>query len=112
MTDNVNVLRYVVGPVCTNCYLLVNDNTKELIVVDPGEQADMLIRQIDKTGAEPVAILLTHGHFDHATAAEEISRHYDIKIYAHEAEQETRKSKTESKRHGRRAACISCRLLC
>lgn len=89
MTDNVSVLRYVVGPVCTNCYLLVNDKTKELIVVDPGEQADMLIRQIDKTGAKPAAVLLTHGHFDHATAADEISRHYDIPIYAHEAEQET-----------------------
>lgn len=89
MTDNVNVLRYVVGPVCTNCYLLVNDKIKELLVIDPGDQADMLISQIDKTGAKPVAVLLTHGHFDHAAAADEISRHYGIQIYAHEAEKET-----------------------
>lgn len=89
MTEQINVLRYIVGPVCTNCYLLVNNAVKELIIIDPGEQADMLEKQIEKTGAVPVAILLTHGHFDHATAADALSRKYNIKIYAHEAEQET-----------------------
>ena len=36
-----------------------------------------------------MAILLTHGHFDHAGAAEELADKYQISIYAHEAERET-----------------------
>lgn len=89
MTEQTEVLRYIVGPVCTNCYLLVNHKTGELLVVDPGDQAQLIEKQIEKTGAKPVAILLTHGHFDHAGAAEELADQYQISIYAHEAERET-----------------------
>ena len=88
MTEQTEVLRYIVGPVCTNCYLLVNHKTGELLVVDPGDQAQLIEKQIEKTGAKPVAILLTHGHFDHAGAAEELADKYQISIYAHEAEKE------------------------
>ena len=89
MTDRTEVLRYVVGPVCTNCYLLVNKESKELIIVDPGDEAEMLKQQIARTDASPVAILLTHGHFDHASAAAALKAEYGVSIYAHEAEQET-----------------------
>ena len=89
MTEQTEVLRYIVGPVCTNCYLLVNHKTGELLVVDPGDQAQLIEKQIEKTGAKPVAILLTHGHFDHAGAAQELADKYQISIYAHEAERET-----------------------
>lgn len=89
MTEQTEVLRYIVGPVCTNCYLLVNHKTGELLVVDPGDQAQLIEKQIEKTGVKPVAILLTHGHFDHAGAAEELADKYQISIYAHEAERET-----------------------
>ena len=89
MTEQTEVLRYIVGPVCTNCYLLVNHKTGELLVVYPGDQAQLIEKQIEKTGAKPVAILLTHGHFDHAGAAEELADKYQISIYAHEAERET-----------------------
>ena len=89
MTEQTEVLRYIVGPVCTNCYLLVNHKTGELLVVDPGDQAQLIEKQIEKTGAKPVAILLTHGHFDHAGASEALADKYQISIYAHEAERET-----------------------
>lgn len=89
MTEQTEVLRYIVGPVCTNCYLLVNHKTGELLVVDPGDQAQLIEKQIEKTGAKPVAILLTHGHFDHVGAAEALADKYQISIYAHEAERET-----------------------
>ena len=89
MTEQTEVLRYIVGPVCTNCYLLVNHKTGELLVVDPGDQAQLIEKQIEKTGAKPVAIFLTHGHFDHAGAAEELADRYQISIYAYEAERET-----------------------
>lgn len=81
--------QYVVGPVMTNCYLAINEDTNEMFVVDPGDEAMLLIDKIKVCKAKPVAVLLTHGHFDHASAAKEIAETFGIKIYAHEAEKET-----------------------
>lgn len=81
--------QYVVGPVQTNCYFVINDDTNEMIIIDPGASARQLADKIKVEGLKPVAILLTHGHFDHATAAKELQDEFGIKIYVHEAEKET-----------------------
>lgn len=86
------VEQYVVGPVMTNCYLAVNEDSNEVLVIDPGDAADLLIKKIKEKNLIPAAVLLTHGHFDHASAAEEIAAAFDIKIYAHEKEKETLES--------------------
>ena len=39
------VEQYVVGPVQTNCYFAINDDTKEVLVIDPGASADQLARR-------------------------------------------------------------------
>lgn len=77
------------GEVATNCYFVVNEETKEAIVVDPADSADQIANYLVHYGWKPVAILLTHGHFDHIGAAEEIRRKYGIKIYAHKEEETT-----------------------
>ena len=76
------VEQYVVGPVQTNCYFAINDDTKEVLVIDPGASADQLAKKIRQEKLTPIAILLTHGHFDHIGAANEVREHYGIKIYA------------------------------
>ena len=83
------VEQYVVGPVQTNCYFAVNEETKEVLVIDPGAGAGQLADRLRMGDYKPVAILLTHGHFDHAGAAEELAKTFQIPIYAHEVEKET-----------------------
>lgn len=78
-----------VGPVQTNCYLAINKETKETIIIDPGDDADRIGMRLMQLEAKPVAILLTHGHFDHAGAAKALAAQYDILVYAHEKEAET-----------------------
>lgn len=78
-----------VGPVQTNCYLAINKETKEAIIIDPGDDADRIGMRLKQLEAKPVAILLTHGHFDHAGAAKTLAAQYDILVYAHEKEAET-----------------------
>lgn len=78
-----------VGPVQTNCYLAINKETKEAIIIDPGDDADRISMRLMQLEAKPVAILLTHGHFDHAGAAKALAAQYDILVYAHEKEAET-----------------------
>lgn len=83
------VEQYVVGPVQTNCYFAINDDTKEMLIIDPGASAGRLAEIIEEEKLNPVAILLTHGHFDHATGTAELAEHFGIKIYAEEHEKET-----------------------
>ena len=83
------VEQYVVGSVQTNCYFAINDDTKEMLIIDPGASADRLAELIEEEKLNPVAILLTHGHFDHATAAADLAERFHIEIYAEEHEKET-----------------------
>ena len=80
---------YCVGQVATNCYFAINEETKEMLVIDPGDSAQMLAEKSKKEGLKPKAVLLTHGHFDHAMAAEELAELFGIPVYAHEAEKDT-----------------------
>lgn len=74
------------GMVGTNCYLLVKEETKETIIIDPADQAGVIAGRIGRDGLKPAAIYLTHGHFDHIMAAAELAARYRIRITAHEAE--------------------------
>ena len=76
------IQQYVVGPVQTNCWFLINDDTREVLIVDPGDAPAALALRISSQQLLPRAILLTHGHFDHAGAAEELAEEYEIPIYA------------------------------
>lgn len=86
---SLEIQQYVVSVCATNCYFAVNDVTREVLIIDPGASAQQLEEKVREQNLTPVAILLTHGHFDHAGAAEELAQLLDTKIYAHEAERET-----------------------
>ena len=86
---SLKIQQYVVGSVSTNCYFAINDETKEVLIIDPGAAAKQLAEKLKEYELKPVAILLTHGHFDHASAAEELAELLDVQIYAQEAERET-----------------------
>ena len=64
----------VLGPVQTNCYLIQNCETKEILVVDPADRESRIRQKAEEMGGQIRAILLTHGHFDHITAVEELRR--------------------------------------
>lgn len=85
----IKVEQYVVGPVQTNCYFAINEDTKETLIIDPGANAGRLAEILTDKNLKPEAILLTHGHFDHAGGAAELAARFGIKIYAQEYEKET-----------------------
>ncbi len=73
----------VLGMVSTNTWFLENKETHELVIVDPADRADIIKREVEEMGGEPKAVLLTHGHFDHIMAADELRDAFDIPIYAY-----------------------------
>lgn len=76
----------VLGSVSTNCYLLKNKNTGDLLIVDPADHAQEIFSRIREMQAKPAAILLTHGHYDHILAVEDVKKEYQIPVYACEKE--------------------------
>ncbi|HWO77627.1 MAG TPA: MBL fold metallo-hydrolase [Bacillus sp. (in: firmicutes)] len=77
--------RMPVGPVAANCYIVWNDS-KNCLIIDPGGEAEKIRSAINKLELTPKAILLTHCHFDHIAALEDIRTFYSIPVYVHENE--------------------------
>lgn len=73
------------GPLQTNCYVLY-DSHKNAVIFDPGGDAHILKSWLNENKLIPVAILLTHAHFDHIGAVSDIRQSYDIDVYLHEKE--------------------------
>ena len=82
-----NLQLAVVGTMQTNCYLLSNTETKETLVVDPGDRGDRIAAYCLQEELRPVAILLTHGHFDHISGVKAIRDAFRLPVYAAEAEE-------------------------
>ena len=68
------VERYELGPIGTNCYVVrASQEASEAVVIDPGGEADRLERELERLGVACVAILITHGHWDHLGGVAELA---------------------------------------
>lgn len=82
----IEVEKLVLGAVSTNVYLVFYKGN--CLIIDPSDEAERIVSCIDERQAKPLAILITHGHFDHVMAAPVLAEKYGIKIYAGEAERQ------------------------
>ncbi len=76
----------IVGPLQSNCFILMCPETREAVIIDPGDEADKIINTIQTLNAEPVSIINTHGHGDHIGANGKIKERYDIPLAIHEGD--------------------------
>ena len=76
----------IIGMCGTNTYYIFDENTKKAIIVDPAGDAQRLIDRVAKLDITPVDVFITHGHFDHILAVDEIRDKYQIPVYAGEDE--------------------------
>ena len=76
-----------VGPIQTNCYILIDEAAQVAAMIDPGDDWEVLHGLVGKLGVDLQYILLTHGHYDHTTAVPELHKQYpNAKIYIHQAD--------------------------
>ena len=71
-TKKIIVRRIVVGLIETNCYLVSDKETKDTVIIDPGDEPEKIFNAIKKENLKPKFILLTHEHPDHAGALKKI----------------------------------------
>ena len=82
----ITITHYVVGMIATNCYLIEDEATGALAVIDPGDVCDELYREIDRRSGRLDYILLTHGHYDHILGVAELCKRYRPTVCACEDE--------------------------
>ncbi len=78
-----NIMTFPTGVMGANTYFVVNEETKECIIIDPGGSFDLICEAMQNHRLKPKHILLTHGHFDHIGALEQVRDYYKSDVYAH-----------------------------
>jgi glyoxylase-like metal-dependent hydrolase (beta-lactamase superfamily II) len=74
----------VVGLLETNCHILVDEKSKEAVVIDPGEDFAEIDRELKATRSRVKYIVLTHGHFDHTGALARLKETTGAEVLIHE----------------------------
>ena len=79
---------FTVGMIEENCFLFRREGSDRALIVDPGEEADKLLRAIDALGVGLDGILLTHTHFDHIGAVAPVAEATGAEVWVPEAERQ------------------------
>ena len=75
-----------VGPFAANCYIVGSTSTKQGMIIDPGADANVIMRTVQETGLSISVIVITHAHMDHVGALREVQRKTHAQFAIHEAE--------------------------
>ena len=74
------------GSYQTNCYIVFDSAQQECVLIDPGFEPQVILDRLEQLELEPAAILLTHGHFDHVGAVEELVQKTGCALWMHEGD--------------------------
>lgn len=80
------IIRIPVGIYAANCYIIYSESTKDGIVVDPGGDADEILKIINEHNLIIKYIILTHGHADHIGGIIELNNILDVPVMIHEGD--------------------------
>ncbi|MFC1971668.1 MBL fold metallo-hydrolase [Chloroflexota bacterium] len=77
------IRKLIVGPVAGNCYIIGSEATKEGIIIDPGAEADKILKNVKELGLKIKLIVLTHRHQDHVGAAAMVKEATGAEVATH-----------------------------
>ncbi len=77
---------FTVGPLQENCYLVVDEQAGEAVLIDPGDEAPRLAEAVRASGARLTAIWLTHAHVDHVGAVTPLAKEFAVPVAMHPAD--------------------------
>ncbi len=80
------LIRIIVGPLQVNCFILADEKTKEAVVIDPGDDAQDILKIIKEKDLKVRYIVNTHAHFDHVGANKAVKEATGAELLLHEAD--------------------------
>ena len=80
------IRQLALGPIQTNCFILGCEETRQAVVIDPGDHIDRVLTTLAADRLTVVHIINTHGHFDHAGANRRLKEVSDADILIHRAD--------------------------
>jgi glyoxylase-like metal-dependent hydrolase (beta-lactamase superfamily II) len=83
---SLDVRKLTVGAIAENCFVIHNEDSGKALIIDPGEEAERILAEVEATGAEVEAILITHCHFDHVGAVAPVAKATGAPVYCPEIE--------------------------
>src|SRR2546427_347356 len=82
----VKVVQIPNGQFVENCYLVVDETTAQCAIIDPGEEAGLVLEKVAAARARPVAIWITHAHIDHTMGVASVRGETGAPVYLHRAD--------------------------
>ena len=73
------IIKFPLGELQANCYILAKKG--KALIIDPADEASFILEKLMQERLEPLALLATHGHFDHIMAAGEVQLSFKIHFY-------------------------------
>ncbi len=80
------VMQFCVGIVGTNCYIVYDEDSRQAAVIDPGDNAQSILKAAREEKLDVKYILLTHAHFDHILGAHDIIKETGAKYVVPEGD--------------------------
>ncbi|MBA7674890.1 Hydroxyacylglutathione hydrolase GloC [subsurface metagenome] len=77
------VNKLVVGPFASNCYIVGSESNRQGMIIDPGDEAQKILKKVEELKLDIKSIILTHGHIDHIGALKEIKEATKAQVAIH-----------------------------
>jgi len=77
------IKKFVVGPLENNCFLVIEEVSKECFITDPGDEPDRIMDFVNENTLKVKYLVCTHTHFDHVGAVSDLKKDTGAKIVIH-----------------------------
>jgi glyoxylase-like metal-dependent hydrolase (beta-lactamase superfamily II) len=83
---SLEIRQLTVGAIAENCFIVRGEGSDRALIVDPGDEPERILAEVEASGAEVEAILVTHCHFDHIGAVAPVAKATGAPVYCPELE--------------------------
>ena len=81
--NSLNLISFPVGSYQCNCSILYSDNTREALIIDPGNDHDFILKKINDLNIKVKKLIHTHAHFDHIGRSTEVAHATGATLHLH-----------------------------
>ena len=86
--SKLKIYTFPTGQLCCNCSVIYSEETREALIIDPGDDIERIMKLVESKGLKVTKLLHTHAHFDHIGCSKNLKEKLDCEIHLHQGDQE------------------------